>query len=74
MGGACSALQPTPDYWNLWHGGQSGLIYLAMLGPAFVVSPGLLQKIYGARDDRAVRIGVGAQRARPGALCDAFRW
>ena len=30
-----------------------------MLGPAFVVSPGLLQKIYGARDDRAVRIGVG---------------
>ena len=34
-------------------------VYLAMLGPAFVVSPGLLQKIYGARDDRAVRIGVG---------------
>ena len=45
-------------------------IYLAMLGPAFVVSPGLLQKIYGARDDRAVRLGVGAQRARPGALRD----
>ena len=54
------AMQPTPDYWNLWQGGQSGLIYLAMLGPAFVVSPGLLQKIYGARDDRAVRLGVGA--------------
>ena len=31
-----------------------------MLGPAFVISPGLLQKIYGARDDRAVRLGVGA--------------
>jgi SSS family solute:Na+ symporter len=31
-----------------------------MLGPAFIVSPGLLQKIYGARDDRAVRLGVGA--------------
>ena len=30
-----------------------------MLGPAFIVSPGLLQKIYGARDDRAVRLGVG---------------
>jgi len=57
---AVSALQPTPDYWNLWQGGRSGLIYLAMLGPAFVVSPGLLQKIYGARDDRAVRLGVGA--------------
>ena len=54
------AMQPTADYWNLWQGGRSGLIYLAMLGPAFVASPGLLQKIYGARDDRAVRLGVGA--------------
>jgi SSS family solute:Na+ symporter len=57
---AVRAMQPTADYWNLWQGGRSGLIYLAMLGPAFVVSPGLLQKIYGARDDRAVRLGVGA--------------
>ena len=56
---ALRAMHPTTDYWNLWHGGRSGLVYLAMLGPAFVVSPGLLQKIYGARDDRAVRIGVG---------------
>ena len=24
------------------------------------MSPGLLQKVYGARNDRAVRIGVGA--------------
>jgi SSS family solute:Na+ symporter len=56
---AVRALQPSPDYWNLWQGGHSGILYLAMLGPAFVVSPGLLQKIYGARDDRAVRLGVG---------------
>ena len=55
-----AGLNPAPDYWNPWHGGHSGLIYLAMLAPAFVVSPGLLQKIYGARDDRAVRLGVGA--------------
>ena len=27
--------------------------------PAFIVPPGLLQIIYGARDDRAVRVGVG---------------
>lgn len=53
------AFAPTPTYWNPWQGGESGLVYLAMLGPAFVVSPGLLQKVYGARDDRAVRIGVG---------------
>ena len=37
-----------------------GWFYLAMLGPAFIVSPGLLQKVYGARDDRTVRIGVTA--------------
>jgi solute:Na+ symporter, SSS family len=49
----------TPSYWNPWHGGGSGVMYLALLGPAFIVSPGLLQKIYGARDDRAVRLGVG---------------
>ena len=56
---ALRAIQPTPDYWNPWQGGSSGLVYLAMLGPAFIVAPGLLQKIYGARDDRTVRIGVG---------------
>jgi SSS family solute:Na+ symporter len=30
-----------------------------MLAPNFIVSPGLIQKVYGARDDRTVRIGVG---------------
>lgn len=65
VGGVSSLreLQPHPDYWNVWRGGGSGIVYLAMLGPAFVVSPGLLQKVYGARDDRAVRIGVGANAA-----------
>ena len=38
---------------------RSGVMYLALLTPAFIVSPGLLQKIFGARDDRAVRLGVG---------------
>ena len=52
--------QVSGDYWNFWRGGESGWLYLAMLGPAFIISPGLLQKIYGARDDRAVRLGVGA--------------
>ena len=32
---------------------------LALIVPPFIVSPGLLQKIFGARDDRAVRVGVG---------------
>jgi SSS family solute:Na+ symporter len=58
------AAVPAPEMWNPWRNGASGWIYLAMLGPNFIVSPGLLQKIYGARDDRAVRLGVGLN-----ALC-----
>jgi SSS family solute:Na+ symporter len=54
------AAPDSSTFWNPWHGGASGWMYLVMLGPAFVVSPGLLQKIYGARDDRAVRLAVGA--------------
>lgn len=49
-----------PARWNLVRNGTSGWIYVPMLMPAFIVSPGLLQKVYGARDDRAVKIGVGA--------------
>jgi len=56
---ALTSMQPDPGYWSPLGNGESGLVYLAMLGPAFIVSPGLLQKIYGARDDRSVRLGVG---------------
>ena len=50
---------PAGPYWSGWSNGGSGWVYLAALGPAFIVSPGILQKVYAARDDRAVRIGVG---------------
>ena len=53
-----------PAMWNVWQNGSSGWMYVAMLTPAFIVSPGILQKVYGARDDRAVRVGVGLN-----ALC-----
>ncbi len=39
--------------------GDIAVGYLFAFAPAFVVSPGLLQKVFGARDERAVRIGVG---------------
>lgn len=39
----------------------SGWKLLAVYGPAFMISPGLVQKAYGARDERAVRVGIGAQ-------------
>ncbi len=49
----------SPDMWSPWRHGASGWIYVAMLTPNFIISPGLLQKVYGARDDRTVRVGVG---------------
>lgn len=47
-------------YFDVFGGGLSGILgYLALLTPSFIVSPGLLQKIFGARDEQAVRRGVG---------------
>jgi solute:Na+ symporter, SSS family len=45
------------DFW-FSSGPGSGWRLLFLLGPAFIVSPGLLQKAYGARDERAVRRGI----------------
>jgi SSS family solute:Na+ symporter len=47
-----------PAYWTLWRA-DVAFGYFFAFAPAFVVSPGLLQKVLGARDDRAVRLGVG---------------
>jgi solute:Na+ symporter, SSS family len=47
-------------YFNLsGHEASSWWRYLIMLAPSFIVSPGLLQKIFGARSVAAVRRGVG---------------
>ncbi|HSF20281.1 MAG TPA: sodium:solute symporter family protein [Vicinamibacteria bacterium] len=43
---------------DLWEGGAPAARYLALLVPSFIVSPGLLQKVYGARDERTVRLAV----------------
>jgi SSS family solute:Na+ symporter len=61
--GLAAAPAPTLTYWSFWQGGSSGVAYLALLVPAFIISPGLLQKVYGARDDRTVRVGVAANAA-----------
>jgi SSS family solute:Na+ symporter len=53
------AAAPTgAGYLDFMEGGGSGWIYLALLGPAFIVSPGLLQKTYGAVNERAIRRGL----------------
>jgi len=54
-----AAAPPDPAYFDIW--AQSGLIFFVLIVPAFIVSPGLLQKAFGAVDARAVRIGVGLQ-------------
>lgn len=55
---------PNREYLSLAGGGLSGTArLLLMLGPAFFTSPGLIQKLYGARNEAAVRAGVGLQSA-----------
>ena len=46
------------SYRGFW-GGEASIARLALLVPAFMISPGLLQKAYGARSERAVRLGIG---------------
>jgi SSS family solute:Na+ symporter len=47
-----------------WGGGSAtALSYLAILTPSFVISPGILQKVFGARDARAARLGVALNAA-----------
>ena len=40
-------------------GSKQVVTWFAILAPSFMISPGLVQKVYGARDVRTVRIGVG---------------
>ena len=57
---AIAALRVPNDaaYWSFWRPDTAVGLFIT-IAPAFVISPGLLQKIFGARDDRAVRVGVG---------------
>ena len=63
--GGLAAIAATPGlpatFWNPMYssGPGSGYAFLFLLGPAFVISPGLVQKAYGAADARAVRMGIG---------------
>lgn len=54
-----------PDrYFSLTGIGAAGVWkYIALLAPSFIISPGLLQKIFGARDEKAVRNGVALNAA-----------
>lgn len=64
LGGASELIRQSAalsaDHVNFWTGGgNTWVFYVALLAPNFLISPGLLQKVYGARDARSVRIGLG---------------
>ena len=54
-----AAAPADPDYLNPVAIG--GLVLFTLLMPSFVVSPGIVQMAFAARDERALRTGVAAQ-------------
>lgn len=58
--GVLATVPEAGEFTSFVHSAGPGWHYMFFLVPAFMVSPGLLQKVYGARDVRAVRVGVGA--------------
>ena len=59
---AIAAAGVPATYWDPLYsaGAFSGWTMLILLGPGFVVSPGLVQKAYGAESVRALKIGLTA--------------
>jgi solute:Na+ symporter, SSS family len=45
-------------YLSVTGSGAEALDYVVLLVPSFLISPGILQKVYGARDSRVARNGV----------------
>ena len=64
--GGLGAIAHTPDlpatFFDPWFsaGANSGFTFILLSAPNFIVSPGLIQKTYGADSARSVRRGVGA--------------
>jgi SSS family solute:Na+ symporter len=61
VGGLGSLFAASPAHFSDFAfsaGPGSGWTLLFLTGPAFIVSPGLIQKAYGASSARAVRIGI----------------
>ncbi|MBI4446190.1 MAG: sodium:solute symporter family protein [Acidobacteria bacterium] len=59
---ARAASSGNPDYASVVGIGPAAVLaYVFLLAPSFITSPGLVQKVYGARNARAVRWGAGLQ-------------
>jgi len=54
-----TTLAPERMFSIIGAGPKQVLAWVAILVPSFMISPGLVQKVYGAKDVRTVRLGVG---------------
>lgn len=54
-----AALPPAQMFSPVGAGPRQILAWIAILVPSFLISPGLVQKVYGARSAGVVRLGVG---------------
>ena len=63
LGALAAPAAELPGYTDFFYtsGAGSGIALLALLGPGFIISPGLIQKVQGASGERAIRVGVGSQ-------------
>ncbi len=60
LGSVLEAARATSGHLDVLGSGGGGWVYLVLLVPAFIVSPGILQKTFGARDVSSVRKGLAA--------------
>lgn len=58
LAGGVGAVTAAPEAGFLGGGSAMGWRYIFILGPAFIVSPGLLQRSFAGRDASAVRTGI----------------
>lgn len=58
-----SGSRVSDDFLNFWRGPGAGWVLIPLVAPNFIVSPGLVQKAYGARSKSAVRWGIGLAAA-----------
>ena len=67
-GGLSGITQPAgapPSFDTFFHsaGPGSGWMFLVLTAPSFLISPGLIQKAYSARSERALKLGIGLNAA-----------
>lgn len=63
--GALTMAPAPPAFGDIFYaaGPGSGWTLLFLTGPAFIISPGLIQKAYGAKSERALTLGVALNAA-----------